>query len=297
MSRPLHICMTVNAAWNIANFRMPLVQALLDDGHRITVLAPEDHAAHKLVDAGCEYVHLPMDIKGLNPLRDIGLFLRFRKYFNEIKPDIVLGFTIKNNLFGALAAKSLGLRFLPNVTGLGTAFLSGGLLLQIARVLYVVAFHRLPVIFFQNRDDRDLFVDLKIVTPDQTRLLPGSGIDLTAFVPAPYPDDNDALRFLFVGRVIRDKGVVEFVEAARIVRQARSEIRCQILGEIGFANRSGIPRAEVNGWVKEGAIEYLGTTSDVRPLISHTMDFADTVTAFELAGDRTQAMKVQLAFA
>ncbi len=269
MSRPLHICMTVNAAWNITNFRMPLVQALLDDGHRITVLAPTDDAVPQLIDAGCEFVDLVMDKKGLNPLRDSGLILAFRKHFKALRPDIVLSFTIKNNIFGAVAAQSLGVRFLPNVTGLGTAFLSGGLLLLVARALYVGAFRKLPVVFFQNRDDRDLFVDMKLVTADQTRLLPGSGIDLTAFAPVPYPADDRGLRFLFIGRVIRDKGVVEFVEAARIVRRERSDIRCQILGAIGFANRTSIPHEEVERWVRDGIVDYLGTADDVRPLIAN----------------------------
>ena len=260
--------MTVNAAWNIANFRMPLVQALLDDGHRITVLAPADDAVPQLIDAGCEFVDLAMDKKGLNPLRDAGLVLAFRKHFKALKPDIVLSFTIKNNIFGAVAAQSLGARFLPNVTGLGTAFLSGGLLLHVARALYVGAFRKLPVVFFQNHDDRDLFVEKKLVTAGQARLLPGSGIDLAAFSPAPYPDESQGLRFLFIGRIIRDKGVVEFVEAARLVRRERSDIRCQILGAIGFANRTSIPREEVDRWVNDGLVDYLGTADDVRPLIA-----------------------------
>ena len=268
MQRPLHICLTVNAAWNIVNFRMPLVKALLSDGHRVTVLAPADDAARKLVDAGCEFVDLEMDKKGLNPLRDAGLALAFRRHFKALRPDVVLSFTIKNNIFGALAAKSLGLRFIPNVTGLGTAFLSGGVLLQVARALYIAAFRKLPVVFFQNRDDRDLFVRLGLVSEAQVRLLPGSGIDLSAFTPAPYPDDTAGLRFLFIGRIIRDKGVLEFVEAARIVRRERPDIHCRILGAIGFANRTSIPESDVAGWVEEEVIEYLGTTEDVRPMIA-----------------------------
>lgn len=268
MHRPLHICLTVNAAWNIVNFRMPLVNALLEDGHRITVLAPSDDAVPELVSAGCEFVDLDMDKKGLNPLRDAGLALSFRRHFKTLSPDVVLSFTIKNNIFGALAAKSLGLQFIPNVTGLGTAFLSGGLLLQVARALYVAAFRTLPVIFFQNRDDRDLFVQLGLVSEAQARVLPGSGIDLSAFTPEPYPDDAAGIRFLFIGRIIRDKGILEFVEAARIVRAARPDLHCQILGAIGFANRTSIPEAEVSRWVDGGVIDYLGTVEEVRPLIA-----------------------------
>lgn len=256
--------MTVNAAWNIANFRMPLVEALLADGHRITILAPADDAVPKLRDVGCEFVDLKMDKKGLNPIRDLGLFARLRQHFRALQPDLVLSFTIKNNIFGALAAKSVGLRFIPNVTGLGTAFLAGGLLLNIAKALYLAAFRKLPVVFFQNADDRELFLSMKLVRKDQAQLLPGSGIDLKAFAPRPYPSDNGDMRFLMIGRVIRDKGVLEYVEAARILRHKHPHLRFQLLGAIGFANRTSIDKAEVKRWVTEGLIEYLGTADDVR---------------------------------
>lgn len=268
MPRALHIVLTVNAAWNIVNFRMPLVKALIADGHRITVLAPHDEATAKLVDAGCRCVHLPMDKKGLNPLQDTKLFLAFRRHFAALQPDIVLGFTIKNNLFGALAAKSADIPFVPNVTGLGTAFLSGGLLLRLAQLLYRAAFRDLPVVFFQNRDDRELFTQSSLVSVKQARLLPGSGIDLEQFRPSPYPASQSKIRFLFIGRIIRDKGVAEFVEAARIIRARRDDMRFQILGAIGFANRTSIPAKDVQSWHYEGIIDYLGTTDDVRDYIA-----------------------------
>ncbi len=268
MPRPLHIVMTVNAAWNIVNFRMPLVNALLADGHKITVLAPADDSVARLREAGCGFVDLNMDKKGLNPLRDGGLLIRFRRHFKRLGPDLVLSFTIKNNVFGALAAKSLGLRFVPNVTGLGTAFLSGGLLLQLARTLYRLAFRKLPTVFFQNRDDRDLFLETGLVTDKQAELLPGSGIDLSAFSPAPYPRTGDQTRFLLVARLIRDKGVMEFVEAARILRRDHPSLRFQLLGAIGFANRTSIDRALVEQWQDEGLVDYLGTVDDVRPLMA-----------------------------
>jgi len=264
MPQPLHIVMTVNAAWNIVNFRLPLVKALIADGHRITVLAPADEAVARLLEAGCEFVSLKMEKQGLNPLSESGLFFRFRAELKRLRPDLVLGFTIKNNIFGALAAKSLKIPFIPNVTGLGTAFLSGGLLLRIAKMLYSAAFRRLPVVFFQNSDDRDLFLKLELVEQDQALLLPGSGIDLDHFAPAPYPEDQSGTRFLMVARLIRDKGVVEFVEAARLLKRENSNLKFQLLGAIGFANRTSINKALVKQWLDSGVIDYLGTSEDVR---------------------------------
>lgn len=263
----MHIVITVNAAWNIWNFRRPLVEALIAEGHRITVLAARDETVPSLQSLGCAFHPLKINAKGMNPLEGGQLVLRFRRAFRELQPDIVLSYTIKNNIFGAFAARSLGLPFVPNVTGLGTAFLSGSLLQKVAETLYRRAFGPLPVIFFQNTDDRDLFAARGLVTRAQANLLPGSGIDLSHFRPEPMPRGTEAVIFLMVARLLRDKGVLEYVEAARRVRASHPGARFQLLGATGSANRSAIDVATVAGWQKDGVIEYLGTAADVRPLI------------------------------
>jgi len=264
----MHILMTVNTAWNIWNFRRPVVEALLGDGHRVTVLAPPDDAVSKLEGLGCHMGSLEMSVKGLNPLEDIKLQRRFKRIFSEEQPDVVLSYTIKNNIFGARAARTVGVPFLPNVTGLGTAFLSGKLLQTVTEQLYRRSFSALPVVFFQNEDDRDLFYDRSMVRPDQARLLPGSGIDLVRFAPAAMPPAEGAPVFLMIARLLRDKGVLEFVDAARHIKARQPKARFQLLGAAGSENRSAIDRATLDAWVAEGAVEYLGTTSDVRPAIA-----------------------------
>lgn len=264
----MHVLMTVNAAWNIWNFRKPLVEALLADGHRVSILAPLDETSAQLEALGCDVIPLEMSVKGLNPLADLRLERRFAATFRAHEPNIVLSFTIKNNIFGARAARAARLPFVPNVTGLGTAFLSGRLLEQISVRLYRSAFGPLPRIFFQNADDRDLFLDRRIIQPKQARLLPGSGIDLDRFAPAPMSDAGAPPVFLMIARLLRDKGVAEFVEAARIVKAHRADARFQLLGAVGSENRTAIDAATVEAWVKDGVIEYLGTTSDVRPVIA-----------------------------
>lgn len=265
----LHVMMTVNAAWNILNFRMPLVLALLDKGHKVTILAPADGAEAQLEAAGCRFLPLYMNVKGLSPRDDHALMRRFRRIFAAERPDLVLSFTIKNNIFGALAARRLGLPFLPNVTGLGTAFMSGGLLQRVAELLYRRAFSRVPCVFFQNEEDRDLFLARRLVRPEQVRLLPGSGVDLEHFAPAPVPTEASEAQpsFLMIARLLRDKGVVEYVEAARIIRSRRPDIRFRLLGAVGVENRSAIGPETLAEWQREGVIDYLGTTSDVRPVI------------------------------
>jgi len=264
----MHILMTVNAAWNIWNFRRPLVEALVGDGHRVTVLAPPDDAVPELERLGCIVRPLAMSVKGLNPLADLKLQRRCARIFREEQPDAVLSYTIKNNIFGARAAQSAGVPFLPNVTGLGTAFLSGKLLQTVTEQLYRRSFRSLPLVFFQNEDDRDLFLNRRLVSADQARLLPGSGIDLDRFSPAVMPPAEAPPVFLMIARLLRDKGVVEFVEAARQVKARHPQVRFQLLGSAGSENRSAIDAATVQGWVAEGVIDYLGTTNDVRPAIA-----------------------------
>ncbi len=265
--RSRHIIMTVNAAWNIWNFRRPLVEDLLAAGDRVTVLAPRDESVCNLRALGCHFVHLDMDVKGLNPLQDLALVRRYRRLFRSERPDAVLSYTIKNNIFGALATWRLGILFIPNVTGLGTAFLSGGLLQKAAETLYRLAFSPLPTVFFQNADDRDLFLKRHLVGEVQARLLPGSGIDLERFSATDFPPESDPPVFLMIARLLRDKGVLEFVEAARLVKARFPEARFQLLGAIGSENRTAIDRDTVNSWQQDGTIEYLGTTTDVRPHI------------------------------
>jgi glycosyltransferase involved in cell wall biosynthesis len=263
----MHILMTANAAWNIWNFRRPVVEMLLSDGHRVTVLAPPDETVPELEGLGCRVRPLEMSVKGLNPLEDLKLQRRFKSVFQDERPDVALSYTIKNNIFGARAARAVGVPFLPNVTGLGTAFLSGKLLQIVVERLYRRSFSTLPTVFFQNEDDRDLFLDRSMIRPNQARLLPGSGIDLVRFEPAEMPPAEGAPVFLMIARLLRDKGVAEFVDAARQIKARHPQARFQLLGAAGSANRSAIDRVTLDAWVAEGAVEYLGTTSDVRPAI------------------------------
>jgi glycosyltransferase involved in cell wall biosynthesis len=264
----MHILVTVNSAWNALNFRRALVLEMILDGHSVTILAPRDDSVSTLESLGCKFLHLEMSVKGINPLQDVKLIGRMRKVFQIEQPDAIFSYTIKNNIFGALAARPLGIPFIPNVTGLGTAFLSGGFLKRIAEGLYRRAFHSLGVIFFQNEDDRDVFLTRRLVTQQQARLLPGSGIDLTHFAATDYPPESDAPVFLMIARLLRDKGVLEYVAAARKVKSVHPRARFQILGAVDAANRTAIDAATVKSWQEEGVIEYLGTADDVRPHIA-----------------------------
>ncbi len=265
-ARGLHVVMTANTAWNIWNFRRALVGALLEDGHRVTILSPEDDSVGQLRGLGAGFRPISISAKGLNPAEGPGLFRAYRAEWHALAPDCVLGFTIKPNLFGAMAARAAGVPFIPNVTGLGTAFLTGGVLQFAAERLYSHAFRKLPVVFFQNADDRDLFIARKLAGAGQARVLPGSGVDTAHFMPAPLPEGP--VVFLMISRLIGDKGVREYAHAARILRAERSDAEFRLLGALGAENRSAIARHELEDWQREGIITYLGATDDVRPAIA-----------------------------
>jgi glycosyltransferase involved in cell wall biosynthesis len=199
-------------------------------------------------------------------LRDFQLFIRLRRKFKSIDPTHILSFTIKNNIYGAIAARGLDLQFIPNVTGLGTVFLSGRPKQALAEALYRFAFKNLQTVFFQNEDDAQLFKGRGLVNSHQMRLLPGSGIDLQKFSAAPI--QNDEVTFLMIARLIREKGVAEYVEAAREINSLEKSIKFQLMGPIAEDNPSSISKDTLSDWTSDGSIEYLGAAADVRPHIA-----------------------------
>jgi len=259
------ILISANSFWNIANFRSGLVEALVANGYRVVVAAPgvsDDWAARQKVDAA----ELEIDRSGLNPFRDAQLLLQYLKLMRTIRPAFYLGFTPKPNIFGSLSAELAGVRAIPNVSGLGTAFIKAGWLGSFLTHLYRIAFRKCPIVMFQNPDDRDLFISRNIVRNDQARLLPGSGVKLDHFKPTVPPDGPPI--FLFVGRLLGDKGIREFAAGARELKAEHPDWRFQALGEIDEGNRTGISREELRNWIDEGLIEYLGHAEDVRPHIA-----------------------------
>jgi glycosyltransferase involved in cell wall biosynthesis len=267
--RKKRVAIAINASWNIVNFRAGLVRALVAEGYDVLALAPEDAYSTRLSDLGCRYVPVPMDNKGTSPLQDLRLLLRFRRILRRERVDAFLGYTIKPNTYGSLAAHTLGIPVINNVSGLGTAFIRETWLTRVVKLLYRSALGRSRLVFFQNEDDRTLFVEAGLVDAGRTALLPGSGIDLDRYRPASAddPSRDGAFRFLLVARLLWDKGVGEFVEAARLVRARVPGVRFQLLGFLDVENRTAVSRATVEGWVAEGVVEYLGTSDDVRPLL------------------------------
>lgn len=265
---PRAIIVTSNSLWNITNFRKNLILSLALHGYRPILAVPLGANEVAPLDLGVDITGIELDRAGLNPMRDFKLFSNFLRILARTKPVAVLGFTIKPNIYGALAARMAGVPFIPNVSGLGTAFLAGGLLSRFVSLLYKIAFRRCPVVFFQNPEDRNIFVTGGLVKRSQARLLPGSGIDLAYFYPPAATEHVADLSFLYVGRLVGDKGVREYVEAARLLRLELPGARFKLLGSLDAGNRTSIGPDELARWKAEGIVELLGQAEDVRPFIA-----------------------------
>jgi len=264
------IVIAANAAWNLVNFRAALIRALVEAGYRVVAAAPPDPDAEaSLAALGCAFVAIPVDSRGLSPVGDMRTLLAFYALFRRLRPLALLGYTVKPNVYGSLAARMAGVRTVNNISGLGTAFIRRNWLTLVVKRLYRAGLAHSDVVFFQNRTDRDEFITAGLVSPRQARLLPGSGIDAAWFAPRPRaPAQDGSINFLLIARLLRDKGVVEYVEAARALRRDNPALRFRILGFLDVENRTAIKRATVDGWVAEGAIEFLGASGDVRPHIA-----------------------------
>lgn len=262
------ILMSINASWNILNFRLSLIAALQGRGYRVVALAPPDRYSEKLAAVGVEYEPIEMDKQGISPVRDLLLLWRYYRILRRINPDIYLGYTAKPNIYGSLAAHAHGIPVINNVSGLGTAFIRKDWLTRVVGALYKLAFRQSSLVFFQNDEDLGQFVRDGIVTPGKARLLPGSGVDLAHFTPSECASQQGAFTFLLIGRLRWEKGVSEYVAAARLVQRKMPETRFQLLGPLDVSNRAAVSRADIDRWVSGGPIDYLGEADDVRPFIA-----------------------------
>jgi len=263
------IVIFINTAWNIYNFRAGLLLALQKEGHRIVAIAPRDSYVGKLEAMGIEFQEIKINNKGINPFEDFKLTYEIYKLYRKISPDIVLHYTIKPNIYGTIAAGILGIPTISNISGLGTVFLNNRFSSKIARMLYRIALRFPAKVFFQNADDRDLFIANKLVKKQRTDLLPGSGIDTEKFKPINQPmfQGENSVRFLMIARLLKDKGVIEYVEAAKDFLEIPN-VSFDILGAYYPGNPTAVTAIQMQKWQEEGIVGYLGESDDVVSIIA-----------------------------
>ncbi len=260
---------TANLASNLGS-RKNLLQALSSAGWELLLAGRGDHGTEGLRELGFEFREIPMENKGTNLFADLGTLIAFYRLYREYRPDAVLHFNSKPDIYGSMAASLLGIPAISNITGLGMVYVgSGGPVRILVNALYRLAFAgKRNRVFFQNGDDRDLFLGLKILGRDKAFLLPGSGVDVNRFRPdwpsmqrTAEADDSGPFTFLFASRLVLSKGVREFIAAAAEVRKDIPRSRFVMMGEhLDF--KSFIPRDELEAALARGIVEYRGEERD-----------------------------------
>jgi glycosyltransferase involved in cell wall biosynthesis len=262
------IAITSNTSWYLYNFRQNTVLSLLDAGYEVIAIAPEDEYSKKLEKLGARFIHIDMEPGGTNPVKDLKTLFGFKRIFSENNIDVVLNFTPKNNIYATLAASIYRVRVINNVAGLGVLFINEGLTSKIARILYKFSQRYADKIFFQNEDDRTLFLEHKIACKEITDRLPGSGADLSRFKLSPAVDDG-TVRFLLIARMLHDKGIGYYVEAARNLRKKYGDkVEFRLLGFLDVDNPSAVSKKQMRKWTDEGIVSYLGVSDKVEEEIA-----------------------------
>ncbi len=269
----------------IYNFRLELVERLIADGHEVHISSPYGERIDDLVKLGAVYHEIKIARHGTNPVTDSALIWNYIKLLKQVKPDIVFSYTIKPNIYGGIACRLMNVPQVANVTGLGTAVENPGLTQKITLALYRFAFKKIQRIFFQNTENRQFFIDHNLYT-DKHGLLPGSGVNLERFAPLPYPDETDGIHFVFISRIMREKGIEQYLDAAKHFKAAepaeapdsrhseRSEESSAVSTYKVTFHICGFCEAEYQGkleeYAKNGTVVYHGMVRDVREILKNT---------------------------
>lgn len=257
------ILFLVNHDVVIYNFRLEIVERLIENGHEVHISSPYGERIDDLIKLGCKYHKIEMARHGMNPVKELGLIQEYKKLIKKVKPDICFGFTIKPNIHGAIAARSIRVPFVANITGLGTAVENPGMTQMISIGLYKYAFRGIQKVFFQNMENQKFFIDHKIAI-GKHGLLPGSGVNLTRFAPLEYPNDSTT-EFVFIGRIMKEKGIDQYLDAAEYITKKYPKTRFHICGfcEDEYEGR-------LDECAKSGVVNYHGMVRDIKEVLKST---------------------------
>lgn len=251
----------VNHNITIYNFRRELVERLVKEGYCVKAVLPVTEETNKITDLGCEVIDVPVERRGTNPIHDFKLFLTYRKILKREKPDIVLTYTIKPNVYGGLAAGSLKIPYLCTITGLGVAIEGGGLLKKLSLMLYRIGLFRVNKVYFQNEANRKVFEEAQIGKGRYT-LVNGSGVNVEEYAELPFPEEESPVEFVFISRVQKAKGIENFLSMAE---QVKKKYPAAVFHILGFCEDDYQERLE--SLTSEGIVQYHGMQSDIRPFL------------------------------
>jgi|TARA_B110000003_G_scaffold148418_1_gene149488 glycosyltransferase involved in cell wall biosynthesis len=264
------IILSANSSWYLYNFRASTISTLLARNFSVICISPKDNYSESLVKLGAEWRDIEIDASGTNPFTDLILTYNLYKKYLHFKPIAVFHFTIKNNVYGAIAARFAGINSFSNITGLGTAFINKSFLSMIVKILYKFSQSKCIKVFCQNQEDLNFLEKYGLVSKEKLVLLPGSGVNMTRFSPNPLQTNtnNRHLKFLFAGRMLKDKGLVELINSIKTINS--NHVCCE-LWLVGFSssdNTSAITISELNSWSKVPGVTFFGESNKIEDFLS-----------------------------
>lgn len=263
----MKLLLMANCSGGVYRFRADLIKKLMTKAS-VVVSTPRTEHFQDLCNLGCKIVETPLDRRTINPLTDFKLLLCYFALFRREKPDSVITYTVKPNIYGGILCRLLSIPYAANITGLGSTFQKKGVLYLLIKNLYKLALSRAHVVFFENSENMRIFLANKIVKDKQCFLLNGAGVNLNYYTQAPYPTEKNTINFLFIGRVMQEKGINELIEAVeRLIREGYA-CTLDILGYFEENYEKIIAEKSTNDW-----FHYHGNQSDVRPYIENSHCF------------------------
>ena len=262
--RQMKILILANNDVGLYKFRKELIESFINQKHEVYISLPEGEFITSLEKLGCKYIRTEFDRRGINPLKDLKLVAFYWKIIKQINPDVILTYTIKPNIYGGIICRLMHIPYLTNITGLGTAIENKSILSHILMFMYKLAIKKSDNVFFQNAENKKYFEEKKVVKDNRnTLLIPGSGVNLNEHVYEEYPQDDGTIRFLFVGRIMKDKGVGELLECAKQIQKKQLNVRFDILGDFD----EEIYRNTIQELEQKGVLSYYGHQTDVHSFI------------------------------
>ncbi len=259
--RVLIIC---NMDLVLYNFRKEIVHKLLNEGYEVFITFPKGDRVEYFEKLGCKFIETKVDRRGMNPIKDLSLLRSYNRIMKEIKPNIVLTFTIKPNIYGGMAARHNNIPYIANITGLGSALENKGIIQKLTILLYKIAFKKIKRVFLQNEENLEFFQNNKIAL-GKHKLIPGSGVNLEEFTLIEYPEESKSLEFLFIGRVMKEKGIEQYIEMAKRIKEKHNDVKFHILGFCEEEYQEILKTLQ-----EKNIIEYHGMQKNIRPFIENS---------------------------
>lgn len=260
----MRILVLANFGMGLYKFRKELLEELIGEGNEVYTSLPKDEYTSRLKNLGCKFIETNVDRRGTNPITDFKLLINYIKIIKRIKPDVVLTYTIKPNIYGSIACRITKTPYLTNITGLGTSMENKGLIQKITLSLYRIGLKKASCVFFQNETNRKFFINNKIVRGN-SKLIPGSGVNLELHKFEDYPKEDEPIKLLFIGRIMKAKGIEELLQAAKIVKKDYPSVQFDL---IGLSEEDY--NQQLDALDKMGIIKYYGQQDNVHSFIKRS---------------------------